>query len=101
MRADSQHRLRKRANPATARSRRPPPRPAPPLPDWAKNGSFLVYRRLRQDVAAFQQFIAAHAAPLGLPPAAVGAKLVGRWASGAPLELVHGENADRTPEQGD
>src|SRR3954453_24254106 len=34
-----------------------PPAPAP-LPDWAHNGSFLVYRRLRQDVGAFNEFVA-------------------------------------------
>ena len=58
---------------------------------WMRNGSFLVYRRLRQDVAAFRTFGASAAqaltASLGR---AVGAEeaealLVGRWADGTPL----------------
>jgi Dyp-type peroxidase family len=53
-------------------------------PKWAENGSFLVYRRLRQDVAAFRRFVRQSAEQLGLAPALVGAKLVGRWTSGAP-----------------
>lgn len=36
----------------------------PPAPTWAKNGSFLVYRRLRQDVVAFQKFLATASAML-------------------------------------
>jgi Dyp-type peroxidase family len=78
-----------------------PPPPSPALPEWATNGSYLVYRRLRQDVAAFQQFVNDQAQPLGLPPDAVGAKLVGRWASGAPLETVQGEKEERDPAAGD
>jgi Dyp-type peroxidase family len=62
-------------------------------PKWGKNGSFLVFRRLRQDVAAFREFLAATAADLSrrfphigqVTPQWLGAKLVGRWASGAPL----------------
>jgi len=61
-------------------------------PAWARNGSFLVFRRLRQDVAAFKAFMQAEAARLaatphfpGLTPERLGALLVGRWASGAPV----------------
>jgi Dyp-type peroxidase family len=54
-------------------------------PAWAENGSFLVYRRLRQDVAGFEQFIHQTAQQLGIAPELVGAKLMGRWASGAPI----------------
>jgi Dyp-type peroxidase family len=54
-------------------------------PAWAKDGSFLVFRRLRQDVQAFRDFVHQTAFQLGLSPEFVGAKLVGRWASGAPL----------------
>lgn len=65
--------------------------PGPALPDWARNGSFAVYRRLRQDVAGFADFLAQHAADVGLNADQLGAKLVGRWPSGAPLEHVPGE----------
>ncbi len=54
-------------------------------PAWAKNGSFLVYRRLRQDVAGFRQFVGQTAQQLGIAPELLGAKLVGRWPSGAPI----------------
>jgi Dyp-type peroxidase family len=57
----------------------------PGLEVWAKNGSFLVFRRLRQDVGAFHTFLNEQAATLGLQPRELGAKLVGRWASGAPI----------------
>ena len=54
-------------------------------PDWTKNGSYLVFRKLRQDVAGFMASVAAHASTLGLSADAYGAKLVGRYASGCPL----------------
>jgi len=54
-------------------------------PAWAVDGSFLVFRRLRQDVGAFRAFVRQAADQLGRDPAFVGAKLVGRWASGAPI----------------
>lgn len=64
-------------------------------PRWANNGSFLVIRRLRQDVFALHRFMKSVAAHLGVPDPqsssaarAVGASLVGRWGSGAPVERV-------------
>ena len=78
----------------------PPPPPAP-MPDWARNGSFLVYRRLRQNVGAFKQFVQQQAAAVALAPDGLGAKLVGRWASGAPLEQTRGERHEHNPADGD
>ena len=54
------------------------------VPRWAADGSYLVFRRLRQDVHGFHSFLHDEAAALGLTPAGLGARLVGRWASGAP-----------------
>jgi Dyp-type peroxidase family len=62
-------------------------------PTWATNGSYLVFRRLRQDVKGFQSFIKATATTLsttnpafaGITLEKLGAKFVGRWASGAPI----------------
>lgn len=54
-------------------------------PIWAKDGSFLVIRRLRQDVASFHRFLADTATAIGTTPDLLGAKLVGRWKSGAPI----------------
>jgi Dyp-type peroxidase family len=66
--------------------------PQPPAPAWARNGSYLVIRRLRQDVATFRRFAQETAAELagtppfaGLSPERLQALLVGRWPSGAPL----------------
>lgn len=57
----------------------------PRAPDWAKDGAYLVFRRLRQDVSGFHRFLNEQAAELGVNPAMLGAKLVGRWSSGAPI----------------
>jgi Dyp-type peroxidase family len=60
--------------------------PQPPTyPEWARRGSYLVCRRLRQDVAGFWAFAAAAAARAGLTPVHLASMLVGRWPSGAPL----------------
>ena len=48
------------------------------------NGSYLVFRRLRQDVFGFHSFLRQQAGLLNVTPEALAAKLVGRWASGAP-----------------
>jgi Dyp-type peroxidase family len=68
----------------------PPAPPLPPsLPSWTKDGSFLVFRRLQQNVKGFRETIAEGAE--GVPAELLGAKMVGRWPSGAPLEHVPGE----------
>src|SRR5579883_467282 len=53
-------------------------------PSWAEDGSFLVFRRLRQDVFKFHQFLNETATDLNTNARKVSAKLVGRWSSGAP-----------------
>jgi Dyp-type peroxidase family len=69
----------------------PPAPPLPPgLPAWTKDGSFLVFRRLQQNVKGFRETVA-EGAGVGLSSDRVGAKMVGRWPSGAPLERVPGE----------
>jgi Dyp-type peroxidase family len=61
-------------------------------PAWSRNGSYLVYRRLRQDVAGFWSFIAREAKALRSQDGfsdwtddRLAAAIVGRWKSGAPL----------------
>jgi Dyp-type peroxidase family len=66
------------------------PIPARQGPAWSKNGSFLVYRRLRQRPAAFTQFLEQTAHDLaatipGVDAAWVGSRMVGRWKSGTPV----------------
>lgn len=58
------------------------------FPAWARRGSYLVVRRLRQDVPAFYAFVARGAARTGLTPERFAAMLIGRWPSGAPLLRV-------------
>ena len=80
----------------------PPPAPVPDtFPSWAKDGSFFVWRRLRQNVKGFNDFVAKAAGEAGLPPALIEAKLVGRYKSGAPLELTADEAPDFDPQAED
>ncbi len=63
------------------------------FPRWAKRGSYLVVRRLQQDVPAFYSFVARGAARTGIARDKFAAMLVGRWPSGAPiLRLPGGDN---------
>ncbi|HEY3142784.1 MAG TPA: hypothetical protein VGJ86_16710, partial [Acidimicrobiales bacterium] len=64
---------------------------APPLPSpraLVANGSFLVYRKLAQDVAAFRRMLTDQAARHQIDPVLLGAKLVGRRADGTPFRLA-------------
>jgi Dyp-type peroxidase family len=70
-----------------------PSTPIVKLKDLGRNGSYLVFRKLYQDVAAFRKYIAANA---GGDDALLGAKLVGRWASGTSLILSPAQ--DKPPE---
>jgi Dyp-type peroxidase family len=54
-------------------------------PDWMMDGSFLVFRRLRQDVPTFRSEMERMAGGAGLSPAELAAKLVGRWPNGTAL----------------
>lgn len=68
-------------------------------PEWARDGSYLVYRRLAQDVPAFRDFVEAGAAELAsrgfrdMDAERFGAICVGRWKDGSPVA--------RTPERPD
>lgn len=72
--------------------------PAVPGPAWSRNGSYAVYRRLRQDVAGFRAFAAEAAESLvrqgmaGVTAPTLEATLFGRWRSGAPMSRVPGED---------
>jgi Dyp-type peroxidase family len=68
-----------------------PHKPGPialPPAVWARNGSFMVFRRLEQQVPEFRRFVAAQAARLGIEAGLLAARMVGRWRSGAPLETA-------------
>jgi Dyp-type peroxidase family len=52
---------------------------------WMNNGTFMVFRRLRQFVPEFDKFVDDQASALQTDPSLIGARMVGRWKSGAPL----------------
>jgi Dyp-type peroxidase family len=58
---------------------------SPRVPAWARDGSYLVFRRLRQDVFRFHSFLRDEGVRLRTSAEAVGARIVGRWPSGAPI----------------
>lgn len=62
------------------------------FPSWAARGSYLVVRRLNQDVPAFWKFATSAAQSLGMTPTKFASMLVGRWPSGAPI--MRQPNAD-------
>jgi Dyp-type peroxidase family len=57
-------------------------------PEFARNGSFLVFRRLRQHVGMLHRFLQTVAGRFQVLPDLVGAKMVGRWSSGAPAVVT-------------
>ena len=63
--------------------------PAPPMAaPWMRNGSYMVFRRLEQKVPEFRKFVREQAARLGMDWELLAARMVGRWTSGAPMELA-------------
>jgi Dyp-type peroxidase family len=62
-----------------------PPMPSPDV--LGRNGTYVVFRKLHQNVAAFRAFVRANATSPE-DEELVAAKMVGRWRSGAPLSLA-------------
>ncbi len=52
---------------------------------FGRNGTFLVFRQLHQDVAGFWSYVARQAAAKGGSAVELAAKMVGRWPDGTPL----------------
>lgn len=61
-------------------------------PAWAKDGSFLAFRFLQQLVPEFNRFLQLKAPMVNDPTVdtaeLLGARLTGRWKSGAPIQLT-------------
>ena len=71
-----------------------PEAPGPPL--FSRNGTFLVYRKLHQNVASFRSYLDAEGARFSGGKEALAAKFAGRWRNGAPLALFPTQDeADR------
>jgi Dyp-type peroxidase family len=66
-----------------------PPMPAPEI--LGRNGTYMVFRKLQTRVAAYRQYLRAKAKTRE-EEALLGAKIVGRWPSGAPLALAPDED---------
>jgi Dyp-type peroxidase family len=60
--------------------------PAAPLAPFDCNGTYVVYRKLAMDTAAFRRYLAGAGYPGG--PEALAAKIVGRWPDGTPLSVA-------------
>ena len=62
-----------------------------PLPQpeiLSRNGTYMAYRRLREHVGAFRNFLREQGGPTSEAQELLAAKLMGRWRSGAPLVLA-------------
>lgn len=61
--------------------------PAPSPVELSANGSFMVYRKLRQDVTTFRERLAQSARLYPGGEELLAAKIVGRWRDGTPIAL--------------
>jgi Dyp-type peroxidase family len=62
--------------------------PVAPIPHiLASNGTFMVYRKMHQNVATFRAYLDQHAAGYGGGKEKLAAKFIGRWRDGTPIEL--------------
>jgi Dyp-type peroxidase family len=69
-----------------------PKAPGEPL---GRNGTYMVWRKLRQDVALFRRTIAAAAAGYDGGEEKLRAKVVGRWSDGTPLVIAPDHDVER------
>lgn len=62
--------------------------PVAPVPHLlAANGTFMVYRKLHQNLATFRAWLDRQSALYGGGKEKLAAKLIGRWRDGTPIEL--------------
>ena len=62
--------------------------PVAPVPHiLASNGTFMVYRKLHQNVAKFRQYLDEHSTHYSGGKEKLAAKFIGRWRDGTPVEL--------------
>jgi Dyp-type peroxidase family len=61
--------------------------PVAPVPvQLARNGTYLVYRKLHQNVASFRRYLREEGSRFPGGPDLLAAKFLGRWQDGTPLE---------------
>jgi Dyp-type peroxidase family len=62
--------------------------PVAPIPaQFAKNGTFMVFRKLHQNIATFRRYLDEHGSRYGGGKEKLAAKMIGRWRDGTPVEL--------------
>ncbi|MGE0821315.1 MAG: Dyp-type peroxidase [Candidatus Binatia bacterium] len=61
--------------------------PVPRPPQLGRNGSFVAFRMMEQDVHAFEEHLQKTAQTSGLSVEKIAAKICGRWRDGRPLAL--------------
>jgi Dyp-type peroxidase family len=62
--------------------------PVAPIPHLlARNGTFMVYRKMHQNVASFRDYLEAKGRLYGGGKEKLAAKFIGRWRDGTPIEL--------------
>jgi Dyp-type peroxidase family len=62
--------------------------PVAPVPHLlAANGTFMVYRKMHQNLATFRAFLDKQAALYGGGKEKLAAKFIGRWRDGTPIEI--------------
>jgi Dyp-type peroxidase family len=69
-----------------------------PSPDLVRNGSYVVWRKLHQDVATFDRALTAGAELLGLDEELLAAKILGRWRDGTALMVSQEDDGRRGAE---
>jgi deferrochelatase/peroxidase EfeB len=71
--------------------------PVPSPVQLGLNGSFVAFRLLAQDCAAFEQLLKEAPAKFGIDGEKLAAKFVGRWRNGTPLELSPDTDSPNPP----
>lgn len=69
--------------------------------DFGRNGTYLVYRKLEQDVAGFWNFIEEEAGRDSAEMLHLAAKFLGRWPSGAPIAITPDKDVPALGEKND
>ncbi|KAK0760811.1 hypothetical protein N5P37_005747 [Trichoderma harzianum] len=70
-------------------------------PSWATDGSYMAFRMLKQFVPEFRSFVETEAPGLNYTPAQLRARLVGRWESGAPVQVFPNVDNPKEAEKND
>ncbi len=71
--------------------------PVPKPAELGENGSFMVFRMLEQNCAAFDELITSAKDRLGIEGELLAAKMVGRWRNGTPLSVSPDSDSSAQP----